>query len=138
MPGKARRVASRQAQLGRRRKRQQNTPENSQTAVPQTNLEGQADQQAPTELSAVPESPVVDAPETTTPPARPTPRPHRPPRPSPVAARSTDGESIPARGGARGRRERLVTQNNIGTEIRRILAMSATVLAVIIALGIVL
>ena len=148
MPGKARRVASRQAQLGRRRKRQQNRPEDGQSAVSETEPVEKVDQQSSNDISTVPaaplpesdmpESSVVDAPESPTPAARPTPRPSRPHRPSPVAARSADGELAPARSGARGRRDRISTQANIGAEIRRILAMSGTVLAIIIVLGIVL
>ena len=148
MPGKARRVASRQAQLGRRRKRQQNRPEDGQAAVSETEPVEKADQQASTDISNVQEAAgpdavaaepsVVDEPETPTPAARQAPRPSRPQRPSPVAARSADGELAPARSGARGRRDRISAQANIGAEIRRILAMSSTVLVVIIVLGIVL
>lgn len=138
MPGKARRVASRQAQLSRRRKRQQNRPENGRAAVTETEPAEGGVQQASTQLSAGLESPVPEAPETPTPTARPTPRPPRPPRPSPVAARTADAELVSARGGTRGRRERLPVQNNIGTEIRRILVMASTVLVIIIVLGIVL
>jgi hypothetical protein len=138
MPGRARRVASGQAQLGRRRKRQQSRPEDGQTAVSETNTEEESVQQETDEVTAVAESPVLDAPEAPTPPARQTPRPPRPVRPSPVADRSPDAELSLARRGGRGRRERLTVQTNIGGEIRRILAMSATVLAGIIVLGIVL
>ncbi len=146
MPGKARRVASRQAQLGRRRKRQQNRPDDDQPAVTQTKPAEQAEPPASNDLPAVQESPVQDSPvmdsskvEAPEAPAeRPTPRPSRPYRPSPVAARTAEGDLIPARGGARGRRDRLSAQVNIGTEIKRILAMSSTVLAIIIVLGIVL
>ena len=135
MPGKARRVASRQTQLRRRRKRQQISPGDGRAAVPETRPEERDGQQALDEVSAVPESVDSEVTETPTPRARPTPR---PPRPSPVADRTVDVESVPARSGARGRRERLPAQNNIWPEIRRILAMSSTVLAIIIVLGIVL
>lgn len=135
MAGKARRVASRQAQLGRRRKRQQNRPEAGKAAVTESKPAVDSTQPTSTELDAVAEVPVQEAPEPAAPPARPAPR---PPRPSPVAARSADPDLAPTRGGARGRRERIATQANILPEIRRILAMSATVLVVIIVLGIVL
>ena len=162
MPGKARRVASRQAQLGRRRKRQQNRPEDSQAAVAETESAVSADSQTDTRLPALPEypepsspesteaetaapvlpvamSPVADAAETSTPAQRAPDRPSRPRRPSPVAAsRAADGDMVLTRGGVRGRRDRLIAQVNIGAEIRRILAMSGTVLAIIIVLGIVL
>ena len=135
MPGKARRVASRQAQLSRRRKRQQSSPEIGRADVSESMPNEQDLKQASAEDSAVPESVALDATETPTPRARPTPR---PPRPSPVADRTVDAESVPARGGARGRRDRLPAQVNIWPEIRRILAMSSTVLVIIIVLGIVL
>ena len=135
MPGKARRVASRQTQLRRRRKRQQNSPEDGLAAVSETRLKERDGQQASDEVSAVPESVDLDVTETPTPRARPTPR---PPRPSPVADRTVDVESVPARSGARGRRERLPAQNHIWPEIRRILAMSSTVLVIFVVLGIVL
>ena len=162
MPGKARRVASRQAQLGRRRKRQQSRPEDSQSAVAETEGAVSADSQGAAGLPAMPEAPeplstestetetdaavlpvaelpVADSPEAPTPAQRPPDRPARPRRLSPVAAaRAADGEMVPTRGGVRGRRDRLIAQVNIGAEIRRILAMSGTVLAIIIVLGIVL
>ena len=162
MPGKARRVASRQAQLGRRRKRQQNRPEDSQAAVSEPESAVSADSQTDTSLPAMPESPersspesteaetaapvlpvamspVADAAETSTPAQRAPDRPSRPRRPSPVAAaRAADGDMVLNRGGVRGRRDRLIAQVNIGAEIRRILAMSGTVLTIIIVLGIVL
>ena len=154
MPGKARRVASRQAQLGRRRKRQLSRPDDGQPAVTPASPAADAEQQGSNDLSAVPESPELDSPELDSPvldsnavetpetpaegpTARPA-RPSRPYRPSPVAARTTEGDLIPARGGARGRRDRISAQVNIGAEIKRILAMSSTVLAIIIVLGIVL
>ncbi|PKB72667.1 MAG: hypothetical protein BZY75_05850 [SAR202 cluster bacterium Io17-Chloro-G7] len=138
MPGKARRVASRQAQLGRRRKRQQTRPEDGQTGVSVTGTEADSVQQESDEVTAVAESTVLNPPEAPTPPVRQTSRPPRPARPSPVADRTLDAELAPARRGGRGRRERLTVQSNIGAEIKRILAMSATVLTVIIVLGIVL
>ena len=162
MPGKARRVASRQAQLGRRRKRQQNKPEDSQAAVAKTEGSDSTDSQVATGLPTMPESPepsspesteaettvpvlpvaespVADSPEAPVPAQRATERRARPRRPSPVAAaRAADGEMVPTRGGVRGRRDRLIAQVNIGAEIRRILVMSGTVLAIIIVLGIVL
>ena len=138
MPGKARRVASRQAQLGRRRKRQQNRPENGQAAVSETKPVEEGVRQASDELPAMEESPVLETPETVAPPVRPPSRPPRPPRPSPVADRAADAELAPARRGGRGRRDRLPSQTNIWPEIRRILVMSSTVLVIIIVLGIVL
>ncbi len=148
MPGKARRVASRQAQLGRRRKRQQNRPEDDRPGVPHTKPAEEAEPQGPANLSTVPESPaqesslpessVIDAPEPPAPTERPAARPSRPHRLSPVAARTADGDLTPARGGARGRRDRITAQANIGAEIKRIVAMSSTVLVIIIVLGIVL
>ncbi len=130
MPGKARRVASRQAQLSRRRKRQQSPPNDT---LPLVTVPAEVDGNHDGAAAPAP-SPVAEplAPEPSPAPAR--------RRFNPVAARTTPAESTPApaRGPGRGRRERLTTNNYIGPEVRRILVMSGTVLAVIIALGIVL
>ena len=125
MPGKARRVASRQAQLGRKRKRQQARPSDAQPAV-----------LVPAEIED--DSTVTES-QTAAEPPRPTPPP-APIRPSPVAARNNAATPASAgfRSPGRARRERPATYNYIGSEVRRILGMSSVVLAVIIVLGIVL
>ena len=131
MPGKARRVASRQAQLSRRRKRQQErnpaepaeSPTRAQAAVsvqpevvaPDTEVE-------PTTAGGI-ETPIEA-------PSVPAPRSHRPtPQPRAVA------HTAPAAPAARGRRERPAAYNYIGPELRRIMALASGVLAVIVALG---
>ena len=65
MPGKARRVASRQAQLGRRRKRQQTRPEDSRAAVAETEGAVSADSQEAASLPDTIESPEPSSPEST-------------------------------------------------------------------------
>jgi translation initiation factor IF-2 len=125
MAGKARRVASRQAQLGRRRKRQQKGPSGVPIAEPApTNADGgqstAADLQAPK-----PAAPV----------AEPTPAP-APVAPSPTAPRPVARTSPPAFARVRG--ERPPADKYIGAELKRILVMAGSVLAAIIVLGIIL
>ena len=123
MPGKSRRVASRQAQLSRKRKK---GPKGTSDAVPAPAAPVEVDgKQAEVAPGVVPEPPRPAPP--------PTPR-----RPSPVASRTEVGSEAPARTPARARGERPPTQNYIGAEVRRILLMGGVVLAVIIALGVVL
>jgi len=130
MPGKARRVASRQAQLGRRKKRQQGATANVEALAITPTTEGDGEQRIadllPSALEA-PEAPPV-----------PVPAPVRQPRPSPVAARNAAATAAPARSSSRARRERPATYNFIGTEVRRILSLSGVVLVTIVVLGIVL
>ena len=115
MPGKARRIASRQSQLNQRRKKQQRGPRGIPAAAPNpsTNSEGSA--------SPIPESSRLIQGVATA--DRPTPAPSRP---SPVN-----------RSGAvtRSRREPLNTASHVGSEIKRILALSGAVVAVIVALA---
>ena len=125
MPGKARRVASRQAQLSRRRKRQQRPPSDTQLLAPvPTAVDGQQDGT---------ETPPVLEPTKAT-------RSRGPVRPSQAVARSTVSASAVAstRVPSRARREHPATNVYVGAEVRRICIMSAIVLAVIIVLGIVL
>jgi len=123
MPGKARRVASRQAQLGRRRKRLQKGPGDVHPAQPRPpEVDGTR-----AEVVAVPDAETpVPAPES----------------PSPVAARPAAAVPSPAPSRApsraRVRGERPATHNYIKAELRRILSMAGVVLAVIIVLGILL
>ena len=119
MPGKARRVASRQAQLGRKKKRQQRGASSAQPPEPvASELDGKQAE------SAVPQVPAPPAPRSA------------PARPSPVAARATQAVSTPTPVRARG--ERPASYNYVGREIRRILVLATAVLAIIIVLGIVL
>ena len=115
MPGKARRIASRQSQLNQRRKKQQRGPRGIPAAItsrPSTNGE--------TASSQIPES------------ARPTPAVATADRPAPAPARP----SPVARSSAspRNRREPSNTARYVGAEIKRILALAGAVVAVIVAL----
>ena len=122
MAGKARRVASRQAQLNRKRKKQQRGPSGIPTA---SQLPQEAD--GPEAELAVPQR-----------------RASAPPRAAAVpAVDPAPGEGRPAPTGpapspTRARGERPPSTAYVGAELRRILIMCGTVLAVIIALGIVL
>ena len=123
MPGKSRRVASRQAQLSRKRKRAQKGPADAILAAP---LPREVDgRQAEAPPSEGPEPPPSALPA----PARPSPVAHRP---SPIAA------AAPTRRLSRIRGESPAATNFIGAEVRRILLMASVVLAVIIVLGILL
>ena len=116
MPGKARRIASRQSQLNQRRKKQQRGPRGIPAAVASrlsNNGEGEAN--AVSE-SAGPAPAVATAERPAT----------APPRPSPVNRTSAT---------PRNRREPLNTASHVGTEIKRILALAGVVVAVIVALA---
>ncbi len=128
MPGKARRVASRQAQLGRRRKRQQreHSDLNLTLAAP-TNVDGTQDGADHSAVLEPPEAIPAPAPVRT-----------RPERPSPVAARNAAATGITDRFPIRARREAPQTHNYVGAELRRILLLSTAVIAIIIVLGVVL
>ena len=124
MPGKSRRVASRQAQLSRKRKRAQKEPADTILAAPlPREVDGRQAEAPPAEA---PETPPTTPPEA---PARPSPVAHRP---APVAA------AAPVRRTSRIRGESPAVSNFIGAEVRRILLMASGVLAVIIVLGILL
>ncbi len=126
MAGKSRRVASRQAQLSRKRKKTQKGPG---PAIPAPSLPVEADGK---HAEAVPDAaPVV--PEPAAPPRSPAAR-----RPSPVASRSPVAAGAPTRTPTRVRGERPPTQQYVGAEARRIVALASVVLAVIIALAVVL
>ena len=121
MAGKARRAASRQAQLNRRRKRQQRGP----SGIPPppstgTDVDGRA------VGAAVPQANEA---------AAATPATGRQRR-SPAAARPA--AVTPSAPPLRVRGERPSTYNYVGSELRRILIMAGSVVAIIIVLGIVL
>ena len=123
MAGKSRRVASRQAQLGRRRKKQQKGTTGSLPAVQVpadvegTNAETSVSREAESSLAASAPTPV---------------RPHRV---TPPAA-SPNQPALAARTPRRVRSERPATYNYIGAEMRRILLLATAVLVIIVALGI--
>jgi hypothetical protein len=123
MAGKSRRVASRQAQLSRRRKKAQKGPGGilPSVSVP-AEVDGQHTDVAP---SVVPEPP---RPATSSAPSR----------PSPVTPGAATPAAAPTRTVSRHRGERPPTYDYVGAEMRRILLMGSGVLAVIIALGVVL
>lgn len=119
MAGKSRRVASRQSQLNRRKKRQQRGP----SGIPNTPLEPVsvgavpgADDSDGTVAVAAPQP--VMAPEATTAPATPVPSPTRSP--------------------SRARDDQPIASAYMGPELRRILVMASTGFAVLIALKFIL
>jgi hypothetical protein len=118
MPGKGRRVASRQAQLGRRRRRQTKGPAESSVAAPATAV---ADAEPVVGTTAPAEAVPQQEPE----PSRET---RVRPMPSPRAPRSS----------AASRSERPAAYNYVGTELRRILIVSGALFAVLVALAFVI
>ena len=118
MPGKARRVASRQAQLNQRRKKQQRGPRGIPVAQPVASPEdGQAD------LSVATQEPELAAPTPASSPSA---------QPSPAAGRT--GPATRSLNPSRARREYTTSTNYIGAELRRILVMAGVVLVVLVAL----
>ena len=127
MPGKARRVASRQAQLGRRRKRQQKGP--SGVSLPDAGSIT-ADGEPSTDAG-------LQAPDAVDPVPSPSPAPA--PAPvvrSPALPRSAMHPSSSTFARVRG--ERPPAQAYIGAELKRILVMAGSVLVVILVLGTIL
>ena len=120
MPGKARRIASRQAQLSGR-KRQQRGPSGipNPTPVGTGADDREVDATLPEATGATAAIPVG-----------------APPRPGPATARPTP--ATPLARPLRARGERPSTYNYIGSELRRIVIMGGCVVAIIIVLGIVL
>ncbi len=116
MPGKGRRVASRQAQLGRRRRK----PARPEGGIPTS--------QAP---AAVAETQPVDAVDT---------QPDRPADPAGVNRETVPASRVSAapQRVARSRAERPAAYNYVGAEVRRILIMSGVLLAVLIVLAIII
>jgi hypothetical protein len=119
MPGKARRVASRQAQLNRK-KRQQRGP----SGIPAVDAtvateDPQDDEDTSSQTNGMAEASQAVA--TTT-----------------RSAAHATGETRAARPASAGRlrREQVSSANYVGSEVRRILIMASVVLAVIIILGI--
>ena len=134
MAGKGRRTASRQAQLNRERKKTQKGP----SGIPSTaQTVADSEDEGPVAVLAEVEEAGFEAPETVeaagapTGGARPAPRASRP---SPVA-RTPRGESA---GQGRLRGERPAAYLYVGAELRRIMFLTAAILATLIVLGIVL
>jgi len=115
MPGKARRVASHQAQLNRK-KRQQRGP----SGIPAVDATvATADPQADEDTSSPAETTQVVATATRS-----------------AAPATGDTRAARPMGAGRLRREQVSSANYVGAEVRRILIMASVVLAVIIILGI--
>ncbi len=115
MPGKARRVASRQAQLNRR-KRQQRGP----SGIPAVEATAATEDQQSAEETASQANGVVNSSEATA-----------------DAPAATTGARAPRPAGpGRLRREHVASANYIGAELRRILIMGSVILVVLIVLGI--
>ena len=114
MPAKGRRVASRQAQLGRKRRRQTRGP----GATP---LDGPS--------AAVVDRQPVDAE------AAPAKRPVTPASGERVAAPSRPPPARPQRGTVRARGDRSMPYEYVGTELRRILILSGALIVVLIVIS---
>ena len=119
MPGKARRVASHQAQLNRK-KRQQRGP----SGIPAVDAtvatkDPQADEDTSSQANGTAETTQVVATATRS-----------------AAPATGDTRAARPMGPGRLRREQVSSANYVGSEVRRILIMASVVLAVIIILGI--
>ena len=115
MPGKARRVASRQAQLNRR-KRQQRGP----SGIPAVEATAATEDQQSAEETTSQANGVVNSSEATA-----------------AAPAATAAARAPRPAGpGRLRREHVASANYIGAELRRILIMGSVILVVLIVLGI--
>ena len=117
MPGKARRVASRQAQLNRR-KRQQRGP----SGIPAVEATAATEDQQSAEETTSQAIGVVNSSEATA--------------AEPAAAATAAARAPRPAGPGRLRREHVASANYIGAELRRILIMGSVILAIIIVLGI--
>ena len=115
MPGKARRVASRQAQLNRR-KRQQRGP----SGIPAVEATAATEDQQSAEETASQANGVVNSSEATA--------------DAPAATAAARAPRLAGPG--RLRREHVASANYIGAELRRILIMGSVILVVLIVLGI--
>jgi len=116
MPGKARRVASRQAQLNRR-KRQQRGP----SGIPAVEATAATEDQQSAEETASQANGVVNSSEAA---------------PAATTATSVARAAPRPAGPGRLRRDHVASASYIGAELRRILIMGSVILVVIIVLGI--
>ncbi len=117
MPGKARRVASRQAQLNRR-KRQQRGP----SGIPAVEATAATEDQQSAEETTSQANGVVNSSEATA--------------AAPAATATAAARAPRPAGPGRLRREHVASANYVGAELRRILIMGSVVLVIIIVLGI--
>ena len=139
MAGKSRKVASRQAQLNRKRKKAQKGPSGIPTDAQRVAVPDVEDAVAVPAGVEGAELGVPDAPEVArepTVPVRDVPASPRASRPSPVA-QTPRGESA-GQGPGRLRGERPAAYLYVGAEFRRIMALTGAILAALIVLGIVL
>jgi hypothetical protein len=128
MAGKSRRVASRQGELGRRRKRGQRGPAGVPTAPdsPQSQLNGGAAAVASDTVESTASSPATHVPAAATAQAAPT------------ASRPASQSGTQSRGQVRLRGERPAAYNYVGAELRRIGVLSTVVVAALIVIAVVL
>ena len=118
MPGKDRRVAARQSQLNRRRRKQQRGPSGTPPIAP---ARVQVDDRPSDEVAEPPQHPEAAAPATM--PA------------APVAAQPGPAGALRS---VRVRGERPDAYNYVVPEIRRILAMAGVVMVALVVLGVLL
>ena len=127
MAGKSRRVASRQGELSRRRKRAQRGP----SGIPTTPSRQQPQPNGGGAAALAVEGAGTVAPAAVAQQAAPAPAPAATERPSPQSA-------VQPRGQGRSRGERPAAYNYVGAEVRRIGLLSTVVVAALIAISIVL
>ena len=126
MAGKARRAAARQGQLNRRRKKSQRGP----SGIPSAG----AVVDSPDPASAANGTVDSDGNDGVAVAQRPSPA----VRQAPVARNATAGRPVRAESASRTRGERPTAYNYVGSELRRISVLSASVVAVLIVLAILL
>ncbi len=127
MAGKSRRVASRQGELSRRRKRAQRGP----SGIPATPTHPQSQENGGGAVLAV-EAAVGGASPAVAQQAAPAPAPAAAERPA------SQSSAVQSRGQGRVRGERPAAYNYVGAELRRIGILSTVVLAALIAIAVVL
>ena len=127
MAGKSRRVASRQGELSRRRKRAQRGP----SGIPATPAHPQSQENGGGAVLAV-EAAVGGGSPAVAQQAAPAPTPAAAERPA------SQGSAVQSRGQGRVRGERPAAYNYVGAELRRIGILSTVVLAALIAIAVVL
>ena len=122
MASKSRRVASRQSQLNRRRKKQQRGPSGIPTEIP-TPVPGPANAPNGSGASGEPAGAAVA---------------DSSPSPRPMTQASSAQTATPLRSSPRIRDERPAAYQYMAPEIRRIIAMAATAFAVLLTINFVL
>ena len=128
MAGKSRRVASRQGELSRRRKRGQRGPSGVPAATPEPQPQG----------NGVAAAVAVGGPESATPQAATENVPAAAPQSASARALAAVQSVAQPRGQARTRGERPAAYNYVGAELRRIGLLSTVVVAALIVISVVL